>query len=87
MKLITRTICAAAICAVATATLTLCVGKEHRISKEDGFSLCLEQPDAWQGIALEPDGKASINKHGHTRHHPDTHGQSKATASYSEAKA
>lgn len=58
MKLITRAICAAAICAVATATLTLCVGKNTDIEGR-WVQPVPGQPDAWQGIALEPDGKAS----------------------------
>lgn len=58
MKLITRAICAAAICAVATTTLTLCVGKNTDIEGR-WIQPVPGQPDAWQGIALEPDGKAS----------------------------
>ncbi|MDE5705147.1 lipocalin family protein [Muribaculum sp.] len=58
MKLITRAICAAAICAVATATLTLCVGKNTDIEGR-WVQPVPGQPDACQGIALEPDGKAS----------------------------
>ncbi|MDE5895439.1 MAG: lipocalin family protein [Muribaculum intestinale] len=58
MKLITRAICAAAICGVATATLTLCVGKNTDIEGR-WVQPVPGQPDAWQGIALEPDGKAS----------------------------